>query len=129
MIFRTVLAFLIFDPNWPFCMGCSPCIFANFGHFQNALIFRTLGVLGGGFLQITILMWSYNDFLAPFWNFKLLTQTHHFAIVYSPCILANFGHFENALICRILGVLWSGFFAHNNSNVVVQSFFASFWHF
>ena len=32
---------------------------------------------------------------------------------YSPCIVANFGHFQNAVIFRILGVFWSGFL-HTN---------------
>ena len=27
---------------------------------------------------------------------------------YRPCILANFRHFQNALIFRILSVFWSG---------------------
>ena len=27
--------------------------------------------------------------------------------------MANFGHFQNVVIFRILGVFWSGFFAHN----------------
>ena len=45
---------------------------------------------------------------------------------YCPCIGANFGPSENALVFRILCVFWSCFFAQHSSNVVVQSFFASF---
>ena len=54
--------FYFFNPNWPFCMGYSPCILANFGHFQNAFISRILGVFWSGFLHTTTLMWSYNHF-------------------------------------------------------------------
>ena len=43
--------------------------------------------------------------------------------------MANFGHFQNALIFRVLGVFFEWFFAHNISNVPLQSFFAPFWHF
>ena len=62
IVFRTFLAFLILDPNWAFCLGYSPCIVANFGHFQNAVIFRILGVFWSGFLHITTLMRTYNRF-------------------------------------------------------------------
>ena len=34
------LAFLIFDPKWLFCKVYSLCLEANFGYFQNALIFH-----------------------------------------------------------------------------------------
>ena len=39
------------------------------------------------------------------------------------------GDFQNRLISRIFGVFSSGFFAQNNSNVLVDWFFACFWHF
>ena len=38
---------------------------------------------------------------------------------YSLCIVAIFGHFENALIFRMLAVF--------NFNVFVEMFFACFW--
>ena len=43
-VFRMFFAYLIFNPNCPFCMGYSLCIVAIFGHFQNALIFPILPV-------------------------------------------------------------------------------------
>ena len=100
--------FYFFNPNWPFCMGYSPCILANFGHFQNALIFRILGVFCSGFLHTTTLKWSYNHFSHLFGIFNFWPKLT-ICMGYSPCILANFGHFQNALIFRILGVFWSGF--------------------
>ena len=54
---------------------------ANFGHFQNALIFRLLGVSRAVVLQ---------SFFAPFWPLEFLTQT-------------------DPLFFQILGVVWSGF--------------------
>ena len=41
------------------------------------------------------------------------------------CIEAIFGHFQNALIPRILAVFWSRFL-HRTTNVFVETFFACF---
>ena len=100
IVFRTFLAFLIFDTKGFFAHNtCSDrfakCIaFASwpgfFGHFQNALIFRIEGL-----------------FSAPFWFFA-----HD-----------NFFHFPN------IRPFSEGFFARNTSNVVVKLFIAPFWHF
>ena len=85
-------------------MSYSPCsIMANFGHFQNAVIFRILGVFWSGFLYTTCLMWSYNCFSHLFGIFNFWPKLTIF------CIVANFGHFKNAVIFRILGAFWSGF--------------------
>ena len=43
--------------------------------------------------------------------------------------LFKVGDFQNFLISRIFGVLFERFFAQNNSNVLVECFFACFWHF
>ena len=58
---------------------------------------------------------------------------------YSPCIVADFGHFQTAVIFGILGVFLERFsdircflerfFAQNNFNWVVEPFFALFWYF
>ena len=45
---------------------------------------------------------------------------------YSLCIVAIFGHFQNALIFRILAVFLEPFPAENNFNVFVERFFACF---
>ena len=45
---------------------------------------------------------------------------------YSLCIVAIFGHFQNALIFPILDFFLEPFFAYNNLNVFVQTFFACF---
>ena len=45
---------------------------------------------------------------------------------YNLCILAIFGRFQNALIFPILAAFWSRFFAQNNLNVFVETFFACF---
>ena len=55
-------------------MGFSPCILANFGHFQNALIFRILGVFRSGFLHPTTLMWWYIHFSHLFGIFNFLAK-------------------------------------------------------
>ena len=105
-------AYLIFNPNCPFCMGYSLCIVAIFGHFQNALIFRILAVFSSRFLHRTTLMCLYKRFSDNFRIFNFLTQTAHFAwaIAFAlwPC-LAIFGNFQNALSFRILAVFSSRF--------------------
>ena len=49
-----------------------------------------------------------------------------FCMGHSLCIVAMFGHFQNALIFRILTRFSSTFFAMNNLNVFVETFFACF---
>ena len=49
-------------------------------------------------------------FFACLRQFYFLTQTEYFAwAIYSLCIVAIFGHFQNGLIFRILDVLSSCF--------------------
>ena len=108
-LFSTFLPFLTFDPNWPFCMDYSPCIVAKFGHFQNAVISPILSGFWSGFLHTTTLMWWYNRFSHLFGILNFWSKLAILHGVYSPCIVANFGHFRNAVIFRILGVFWSGF--------------------
>ena len=45
---------------------------------------------------------------------------------YSLCIVAFFGHFQNALIFRILAVFLERFFAENKLNVFAETFFTRF---
>ena len=45
---------------------------------------------------------------------------------YSLCIVAIFGHFQNALIFPILAFFLKLFFAWNNSNVCVEAFLPCF---
>ena len=45
---------------------------------------------------------------------------------YSLCIVAIFGHFQNALIFLILDVFSNRFFAEKTSNVFVETFFRMF---
>ena len=102
------LAFLNFEPKWLFCKVYSLCLEANFGYFQNALIFRILGVFRSRFLHTTTLRYCrivFHMFLA----FLIFDPKWLFCKVYSLCLEANFGYFQNALIFRILGVFWSRF--------------------
>ena len=109
-------------------MVYSPCMVANFGLFQNAVIFRILGVFWSLFLHTTTLMWSYNSFFAPFWHFSFLTQTYHllWAIAHASWpILAIF----KMLSLFEYQVFLEQFFPHNSFNVVEQCSFAPFWQF
>ena len=55
-------AFLIFETKWGFCKGYSLCLMVIFGNFQNALIFRILGVFWSRFLHRTTAMCCRNVF-------------------------------------------------------------------
>ena len=117
-----------FWPKLTICMGYSPCILANFGHFQNALIFRILGVFWSGFLHTTTLMWSYNHFLHLFGVFNFWPKLTILHGLY-PMHIGQFWPFSKCSDFSNIRCFLERFFAHNNSNVVVQSFFAPFWHF
>ena len=165
-------------------MGYSPCILANFGHFQNALIVRILYLFWSGFLHISTLMWSYNHFSRRFGIFNFLpkliilhglkpmhigqfwpfSKCSHFSNI--RCFLERFFLHRKTLMCSYndfshrfgifnfwpkltifhglypmhIGQFWpfskcsycsniicfgGRFFAHNNSNVVVQWFFSA----
>ena len=52
---------------------------AIFGHFQNALIFRILGVFWKSFLRRTTTMCLYKRFSHVLGNFNFLTQPEYFA--------------------------------------------------
>ena len=93
---------LIFDPNWPFCKGYSPCMMAD---FQNRLISRTFGVFSIGFLHRTTLTWLKNRFLHVFW-ILIFDPNWLFCKGYSLCMMADF---QNGLISRVFCVLSSGF--------------------
>ena len=101
-------AFLCFDPKWRFCKVYSLCLVAIFGHFQNALIFRLLAVFWSRFLHRTTAMCCRNVFSMFLCIFKFWPKVR-FCKVYSLCLAAIFGHFQNALIFRLLAVFWSRF--------------------
>ena len=67
-----------------------------------------------------------------FWHFYFLTKTDQFAKAIAFAWARAFPElpdFKIALNSRIIVVFSNGFFAENNSNVLVESFFACFWHF
>ena len=62
-------------------------------------------------------------FLVCFWRVKCLAQTDHFAeAIYSLCIVASFADFGKLVI----RCFWCRFFAWNNLNVVLETFFTCF---
>ena len=107
-VFRMFFAYLILKPNCPFCMGYSLCIVAIFGHFQNALIFRILAIFRAVFC-IEQLECVCTNVFRMFFAYLILKPNWPFCMGYSLCIVAIFGHFQNALIFRILAVFSSRF--------------------
>ena len=65
IVFCMFLAFLILDPNRPFCKGYSLCMgysLCKMAHFQNCRISRIFGVSSCGFLHRTTLLFLWNSF-------------------------------------------------------------------
>ena len=77
MAFRMFLAFLIFDPNWPFCKGYSLCMaysLCKMADFQNRLICLIFGFFSSGVLHRTTLMLLWNGFSHVFGIFNFLPK-------------------------------------------------------
>ena len=122
MVFRMFFAFLIFDPNWPFCIGYSLCKMAD---FENCLISRIFGVFLSRFCTEQLYC-SCRMVFHMFLAFLIFDPNWPFCMGYSLCKMADF---QNSLISRIFGVFSAIFFTQNNSIVFVERFFACFWHF
>ena len=123
-VFSMFYAFLIFDPKWQFCKVYSLCLVAIFGHFQNALIFRILAVFSSRFLHRTTAMCCRNVF-SMFYAFLIFDPKWQFCKVYSLCLVAIFGHFQNALIFPILAV-FSSRFLHRTTAMCCRNVFSMF---
>ena len=93
---------LIFDPNWLFCKGYSPCMMAD---FQNRLISRSIWCfLNRFFAQNNSNMIKESFFCMFFWIW-IFDPNWLFCKGYSLCMMADF---QNRLISRIFGVFSSG---------------------
>ena len=128
MCCRNVLAcfyaFLIFDPKWGFCQVYSLCLVAIFGYLKNALIFRIIAVFWSRFLLRTTAMCCRNVFSMFLCIFNFWPKWG-FWQVYSLCLVAIFGNFQNALIFRILAVFWSRFL-HRTTAMCCRNVFSMF---
>ena len=56
-LFRMFLNISIFDSNWRFCKGYSPCDIANFFRFWDTCYFSTIRRFWSGFLLRIFLLW------------------------------------------------------------------------
>ena len=123
--FPYLFSVINFWQNWPFCMGYSPCIGANFGPYENALVFRILCVFWSCFLYKKAPFWSFNRFwhlLAVFNFWPRLT------ILYGLKSMHR-GQFRPFWKCSRLSntmCFLERFFGHNISNVIAELLFLSF---
>ena len=129
--FPHILAFLICEPNWPFCKAYTHYMGYSLGKmpdFKKRLISLIFGVFSSAFLRRTTLMWLNNRFshvfnIFNFWARLTILQslkTLHGLSSFQDGRFSKTSHFSN---------IWCFFkrlFAQNNSNVIKQSFFASF---
>ena len=93
---------LIFDPNWPFFMGYSLWMMAD---FQNGLISPIFGFFSSGFCTEQLEMICRMDF-DMFFGILIFDSHWPFSMGYSLCMMADF---QNGLISPIFGVFLSGF--------------------
>ena len=94
--------------------------FSKSSHFSNIL------VLYGAFFADNNSNVAGQSFFAIFWHFKFLIQTEHVAWAIAYASWPILAIFKMLSFFEYFGVLWSVFFAQNNSNVIVQSHFAPF---
>ena len=108
-VFRLFLAYLIFNPNYPFCMGYSLCIADIFGHFAKCSHFSNISCFLEPFFCIEQLECVCRNVFRMFLAYLIFNPNCPFCMGYSLRTVAIFGHFQNALIFRILAVFWSRF--------------------
>ena len=108
----------IFQKLWPF-HG------ANFGPFRNVVIFCILSVFWSRFLQKKKrLLCGSRVVLCMFLTILVFDLNLQFPKPYSLCMVANFGHFGNVVIFRVLGVFWSPFL----HKTTLMRFYSCFWY-
>ena len=106
-------------------MGYSLCIVAIFGHFQNALIFRILAVFQSRFLHRTTLMCvqKRSSHLFCIFNFSSKLSILHGS---QPLHCGHFRPFSKCSHFSNISFFLEPFFAQNNFNRAIETFFACF---
>ena len=107
-------------------MGFCPYVVTCFAYIQNPLILRLEEVFLERFFAHNNSHVVSNLFSPFFWHFLILIQTDHFAWAIAYASWPILAIFKILSFFEYFGVLWSVFFAQNNSNVIVQSYFAPF---
>ena len=100
-------------PSWPFL-----AIFKMLSFFECELFF-------GAVFCIEQLQCVVETFLACFYAFLIFDPKWRFCKVYSLCLVAIFGYFQNALIFRIWAVFWSRFL-HRTTAMCCRNVFSMF---
>ena len=98
---------------WPFL-----AIFKMLSFFEYDLFF-------GASFCIEQLQCVVETFLACFYAFLIFDPKWRFCKVYSLCLVAIFGNFQNALIFRIWAVFWSRSF-HRTTGMCCRIVFSMF---
>ena len=110
-VFRMFLNILIFDPNWRFCKGYSPCVIAKFSNYGTLLIFRRWGVFGVdfcvehfccGFRDVFRMFFSKHF---NFWPKLTFLQNRKILRLCNTCYFSNIGCFWSDFLRRTF-LLW-----------------------
>ena len=106
-------------------MGYSLCVVAIFGHFQNALIFGILAVFWSRFLHRTILLCLQKGFSHVLINFIFWPKL---CILHGlqPLHCGHYWPFSKCSYFSNTSCFLERFFAQNNSNMFVETFFTCF---
>ena len=121
-------AFLIFDLKWGVCKGYSLWLVAIFGSFQNALIFRILGVFWSRFLHRTTAMCCRNVFsmffcILNFWPKVRILQR------LLPLVGGHFWQYSKCSLFSNISCFLEPFFCIEQLQCVVETFLAFFFAF
>ena len=77
---------------------------ANFGHFQEPVIFQILGIFWSSFFAQNISSVILEWFFSCFCEFLIFDPGPPFCKGYRVCMVANFGLFPKPVIFRILAI-------------------------
>ena len=109
LFFRMFLTILIFEPRGRFCKGYSLCMVASFGFFWKCCHFSNIWRFFGALFCTQQLECASRVVFRMFLTILNFERKWRFGKGYSLCMVANFGHFGNVFIFRILGLFWRFF--------------------
>ena len=112
------------DPKWRFCKGIAFPWWPFLDSFKMVAFFGYYLFFGAVFC-IEQLQCVVETFLACFYAFLILDPKWRFCKVYSLCLVAIFGNFQNGLIFGILAALWNRFL-HRTTAICCINVFSMF---
>ena len=124
-VFSMFLCIFNFWPKVTFFPSLYPLLGGHFWQFLKCSHFSNISCFFGAVFCIDKPQCVVETFLACFYAFLIFDPKWRFCQVYSLCLVAIFGNFQNALIFRILAVFWSRFL-HRTTAMCCRNVFSMF---